>query len=182
MTKYFITFIVLILTLNASAQDDQKTAISKLGPNPLFLIDSQIVKKSDLSKYSADSIATLQILYDSSATKLFGDIAKDGAVIIETRSFDRRKFISYFRKSSKSFDSLYSITGNDQSFAYIINDKVQSGNYEGNLSAIGDEEFKGLEILTAEDLNKKYNVSDRKFGILIHAEAPKDLYNADKKF
>jgi hypothetical protein len=122
------------------------------------------------------------MLYDTSATKLYGDVAKDGAVIIETRSFARHLFITFFRKSSQSFDSLYKAVGNDTSFAYIINDKVQKGNYEGNLSAITDQLFGGLEILTKEQLYSKYNINDKQFGILIRSKRPKDLYNGDKKF
>jgi hypothetical protein len=173
---------LFVSTLTVFGQDDPKTAAGKLGPNPIFIIDSQKVSQSDLSKYNADSIATVVMLYDTSATKLYGDSAKDGVVIIETRSFARQMFISFFRKSSKSYDSLYRVVGNDTSFAYIINDKVQKGNYEGNLSAINDELFGGLEILTKEQLYDKYNISNKQFGIVVHSKKPKDLYNADEKF
>ncbi|MDB5221448.1 MAG: hypothetical protein JWN83_115 [Chitinophagaceae bacterium] len=173
---------MFVSTLTVLGQDDPKTAAGKLGPNPIFIIDSQRVSQSDLSKYSPDSIATVVMLYDTAATKLYGDAAKDGAVIIETRSFARNMFISFFRKSSHVYDSLYNVVGNDTSFAYIINDKVQKENYEGNLSAITDELFNGLEILTKEQLYSKYKIRDKQFGILVHSKRPKELYNGDKKF
>lgn len=182
MKKFLIIYILFVSTHTVFGQDDPKTAAGKLGPNPIFIIDSQKVSQSDLSKYSPDSIATVVILYDTSATKLYGDSAKDGAVIIETRSFARNIFILFFRKSSQPYDSLYKVVGNDDSFTYIINDKVQKGNYEGNLSAITDELFGGLEILTKEQLYSIYKVPDKQFGILIHSKKPKDLYNAEKKF
>ena len=91
-------------------------------------------------------------------------------------------FVSFFRKSSQLYDSLYKVVGNDTSFAYIINDKVQKGNYEGNLSAITAELFGGLEILTKEQLYSQYNISDKQFGILVHSKKPIDLYNGDTKF
>jgi hypothetical protein len=182
MKKLLLICTLFVSTLTVFGQDDPKTAVGKLGTNPIFIIDSQRVNQSDLSKYSPDSIATVVMLYDTSATKLYGDAAKDGAVIIETRSFARNMFISFFRKSSQSYDSLYKVVGNDTSFAYIINDKVQKGNYEGNLSAITDELFGGLEILTNEELHSKYNINDKQFGILVHSKKPKDLYNGDKKF
>ena len=91
MKKYLTIYTLFILTLSAAGQGDPKTAIGKLGPNPVFIVDSQKVNQSDLSKYSSDSIATVIMLYDTSATKLYGDAAKDGAVIIETRSFARSR-------------------------------------------------------------------------------------------
>jgi hypothetical protein len=182
MKKITLICTLFVLTLTVFGQDDPKTAAGKLGPNPVFIIDSQKVTQSDLSKYSPDSIATVIMLFGKSATKLYGDSAKDGTVIIETRSYARHKFISFFRKSSQSFDSLFNAIGNDTSFKYIINDKIQEGNYEGNLSAITDESFIGLEILTKEQLHSKYNITDKQFGILVHSKKPKGLYNADKKF
>jgi hypothetical protein len=74
------------------------------------------------------------------------------------------------------------LTGNDASFAYIINDKVQEGNYEGNLSQINKDILLGIEILTKDNLLIKYNIQDKQYGILVHSKKPKDLYNADKKF
>ena len=182
MKKIVFLYTLFISTLTAAAQDDPATAIGKLGNNPMFIIDSQKVSKSDLSKFNADSVATVVMLYDSSAVKRYGNDAKDGAVIIESRSFARRMFISFFRKSSQAYDSLYSAVGNDTSFVYIINDKIQKGNYEGNLSVINSSLFAGLEILTKEELYSRFNITGKQFGILVHSKPPKDLYNADKKF
>jgi|688.fasta_scaffold94191_3 hypothetical protein len=180
MKKFLLICCLFVSTLNLFGQNDLKTAVRKFGPNPLFILDSQKVSQSKLSNYYPDSIATIVVLYDTSATKLYGDSAKDGAVIFETRSFARRMFISFFRKSSRSYDSLYNAIGADTSFAYIINDKVQTGSYEGNLSSLNDQLFDGLEIINKENLYSKFNVNDKKFGILVRTKKPKDLYNADK--
>lgn len=173
---------LFILSLTAFAQDSPKSAMSKLGPNPMFIVDSQKISQSDLAKLNSDSVAGVNVLYDTSAVKLFGDSAKDGVVIIETRAFARRIFISFFRTHSHSYDSLYTTIGNDTSFAYIINDKIQKGNYEGNLSLINEELFIGLEILSKDELITKYNINNKQFGILVKSKKPKDLYNVDQKF
>ncbi len=170
MKKLLLICSLFVLTLVVSGQDDPQTAASKLGPNPVFIIDGQQVTQAGLSKYSPDSIATVVMLYDTSATKRYGAAAKDGAVIIETRSFARQLFISFFQKSSQAFDSLYKAVGGDASFLYIINDKVQEGNYEGNLSAINDQ------------IVSKFKNGTKQFGILIHSKKPKDLYRVDEKF
>jgi hypothetical protein len=170
------------LAISASAQETQKPVSGKIGPRSLFIIDSQRVKASDIAKYSPDSVTTVVVIFDTSAIRLYGDSAKNGVVIVETRSFARRKFISFFRKSSPQYDSLFTAVGNDSGFQYIINGNLQIGNYEGNLSSITDELFEGLEILTKEQLKTKYNIIDKLFGILVHSKTPKDLYNGDKKF
>ncbi len=182
MKKLYIISALFILSVSVFGQNDPNTAVSKLGPNPIFIVDSQKVNKADLSRYSQDSIATVIILYDTTATKRYGDVAKDGAVIIETRSFARRAFVSFFKKHSNSYDSLFASLGSDDSFAYIINDKVQSGNYEGNLSAITEDLFEGLEILSKDQLFSKYGVTDKQFGVLVRSKRPQDLYNGEKKF
>jgi hypothetical protein len=106
MKKTLLVLTCSILAIQLFGQDDPNTAMSKLGKNPFFIIDSQRVKKADLKNYIPDSIVTVVILYDTSAMKLYGDSAKDGAVIIETRSFARQKYISFFRTYSSSYDSL----------------------------------------------------------------------------
>lgn len=148
MKSLLICFLTFSLT--ALGQDDPKTAARKLGPNPLLIVDSQEVNRLGLSRYKPDSIATVVMLYDTTATKRYVATAADGAVVIETLSFARQRFVSFFRKVSKAYDGLYASLGSNSSFAYIINDKVQIGSYEGNLSAISEVEFEGLRVLTKE--------------------------------
>lgn len=182
MKKLFLLCTLFVCVITVFGQDDPRSAASRLGPNPIFIIDSQRVSKSDLSSYNPDSIATVVMLYDTSAIKRYGDAAKDGAVIIETRAFARRVFVSFFRKYSLSYDSLFTAVGSDTSFAYIINDKVQKGNYEGNLSAITEDLIEGLDILSKEQIYSKFGITDKQFGIVVRSKKPKDFYNSKKKF
>lgn len=182
MKQIIFFFTLFTLSIAGFGQADPETAAGRLGPNPLFIIDSQKVSRSALSKYNPEMIAAIKMLYDTSATKRFGETAKDGAVIIETREFARRMYVTFFRKTSQAYDSLYNVYGNDTSFVYILNDKVQRGSYEGNLSAINNELYLSLEILTSQQLFTHYNIRDRHVGILVRSKRPKDLYNADKKF
>jgi hypothetical protein len=59
---------------------------------------------------------------------------------------------------------------------------VKDENSEGDLSAIDDDLFISLEILTADDLQKKYNISGKLVGVLIKCRKPKNLFNGDSKF
>ncbi|MDO3642050.1 hypothetical protein [Mucilaginibacter sp. L3T2-6] len=74
------------------------------------------------------------------------------------------------------------ITKSDTAFQYIINDKVKIKSYEGDLATIDDALFLSLDILTADDLKKKYNINDRSIGILISARRPQDVFNWESKF
>ena len=182
MQKLLLTSILSILGLISLGQENPQEAAKKLGHNPYFIIDNQRAYKSDLAKYSPELIASITVFYDTSAIKLYGDSAKDGAVIIETKTFAKTKFIAFFRESSKSFDSLYASVGTDSSFQYILNDKIKTVDYEGTLSGISKELLIDIEILTKEQLLERFKIEGKQFGILIHARKPKNLYNADKKF
>ena len=54
MKKLLVICTLFVSTLTVFGQDDPKTAAGKLRPNPIFIIDSQKVSQSDLSKYSPD--------------------------------------------------------------------------------------------------------------------------------
>lgn len=176
------TFILFFVPFLSFAQESPENAVKKLGQNPIYIIDSNKVLQSDLAKYNSDSITSVEILYDSTAVKLFGSNAKDGAVIIETRAFARQKFIKFFRQVSLPFDSLYSAVGNDQDFQYILNEKIQKGNFEGNLSMINKELFINIEIINDDELKSRYQVFNKKYGINVKAKKPGNLYKADEKF
>jgi hypothetical protein len=182
MKKLPIIYSFLFLTSGAFAQQEPKPVHFNNSRTPLIIIDSQRVAAADISKYSPDSVTKVVVMDDTSAFKLYGDSAKYGALIVETRSFARRKFVSFFRKSSKQYDSLFTGIGNDSTFQYIINGNLQIGNYEGNLSSINDELFEGLEVLTKEQLNTKYGIYNKEYGILIHSKKPKNFSNPENKF
>jgi hypothetical protein len=157
------------------AQKTTQQIIKRLGPNPLKIIDSVKVSNDEFEKTDANDISLLTVMYDTSAMKIYGEEAKDGAVICETKGFARKQYISFFRKKSARYDSLYTITQNDSTFQYIVNDKVKTNNYEGTLAMINDKLFISLEILTADDLKNKYNITGKSYGILIYSSDPPGL-------
>ncbi|HWD88117.1 MAG TPA: hypothetical protein VG367_08325 [Mucilaginibacter sp.] len=181
--KYILSILLFIplLTIAQNKQDD--SPLSKLGPNYLMIIDSAKVTRDQFQKFNPNTIASLQVLTDTDATNKYGDAAKDGAVIIQTKAVARKRYTSYFRNKSHAYDSLYVAAKSDSAFQYIINDKIKpEKDSEGDLSAINDDLFISLEILTADDLQKKYNISGKSIGVLIKCKKPKDFLNADSKF
>jgi len=164
------------------AQEREKEVAEKLGPHPLYYIDSLILTTDEFQKFDPNTIARLTILTDTDATNRFGQAAKDGAIVAETKTFARKHYISYFRKKSRSYDSVYMAAKNDSTFQYIINDKVKVNNFEGDLATIDDWLFISLEILTADDLKNKYQISNKSVGILITCKRPQNLFNWNSKF
>ncbi|HRG07973.1 MAG TPA: hypothetical protein PLJ08_05300 [Cyclobacteriaceae bacterium] len=156
-------------------------AIEKLGANPYFEIDGQTVNQSDLSKYNPTDIASLTTYYEKDATKRFGDKAKDGAVIIETRSFATNKFEAFFKTYSKEYEQMIRDTDRSE-IQYILNDRILTESFEGDLSLLNNKLMKDLKVIGQPLLQDKYKVQDKKIGVIINAERPKGLYNSKEKF
>ena len=177
-----LLFIFLLIPIFGLAQSAEKEPSEKIGPNPIFIIDSVRITKAQFQKFNPNAIASLTVITDTSATNKYGTDAEDGVILIETKDFARKHYISYFRKKSKSYNSLYLVTKTDTDFQYIINDKIKTGNFEGDLAAINDDLFISIVILTADDLKIKYHVNNKEIGVLIKSKKPKDLFNGDNKF
>ncbi|WP_374165347.1 hypothetical protein [Arcticibacter sp. MXS-1] len=173
--------LLLLISIKLHAQPGPEEAVKRLGPNPVFFIDSVKVTQADLQKYDPQSIASVTILKDSAMIKSYGGEVNQGVVLIETRNFARRRFVKFLKSVSAKYDSLYTTNGDDNSFCYILNDKVQKGSYEGNLSGLDEKLFISLEVLSADELKNRFEVADKKYGIWIRANKPENLYNKDKK-
>ena len=174
--RYFFIAMLLIST-SVFGQHSTKEILKKLGTSPMFMVDSVIINHEQLMAINPVDIALLTVLYDTTAVKIFGNIAKDGAVLCETKTFARKHFITYFRKASLKYDSLYSVTKSDSSFQYIVNGKIASVNYEGAFESINDKTFISLELITADDLKNKYNITDKKYGILVNYSKSQPISN-----
>ena len=177
-----LTFLFLLIPSFLFAHDSPRKANKKIGANPLIIIDSVKISHDDFLKVAPQTIASVTILTDTDATKAYGEGAIDGAIICETRIYAKERYVKFFRKISPQYDSLYTITNSDSTFQYIINKKVKTDNYEGDLAAINEDLFISLEILTADDLKNKYGITGKTYGILINSRKPANLYHKNRKF
>lgn len=177
--KYLLV-IVFIFPMLGSAQSKEPS--EKLGRNPIYFIDSVRTTTSDFMHFDVNTIASLTILTDTDATNKYGQEAKDGVIWIQTKALATKRYLKFFRQKSAPFDSLYKVTNSDSTFVYIINDKIKGKNSSGDLATIDDYLFISLDVLTADDLKKKYNITDKQFGILIRSKKPQNLFNGDNKF
>ncbi|MDJ1472724.1 hypothetical protein QNI19_03105 [Cytophagaceae bacterium DM2B3-1] len=182
MQKRILTIAFSVLTFGQVIAQKPEKAVKKLGANPVFMLDSTQVNQSALNGIDPNTIAIVNMFYDKEAVDLLGEKAKDGAVYMETKGFARSRFIRFFRSYSASYDSLIAKIGSDKDFQYILNDKIQEENYEGNLALVDNDNILGLEVIDATQLKNKYNITNKLVGIAVKSKRPKDLYHGKKKF
>lgn len=170
-----------LFTLSVAGQSP-KRMIKKLGSDPVFFVDSVSVDRSELSKYQPTEIAAVSVYKDSNAIKLLGPEGKDGVVYIVTKAFAKKKYWAYFTSKSAAYAALVPTPESDTAIQYILNSKILTSNFEGDLSLITDSLFKAITILDKETLQTKYGISGKTNGVWIQADKPGDLYRAKKKF
>ena len=119
--------------------------------------------------------------YDKDAKKRFGEKAKDGAVIIETKEFARNRYETFFKSYSKDYEKMLSQTQKRNPIA-LWNDRILTENDEGDLASIDKNLIKEIKIIDQKELIEKYQIQNKTVGVIIKAEAPNNLYNAKEKF
>lgn len=184
MKSFLVILALIFFSFTCATAQKPKKAIKKLGENPVFVLDSVEIDNSVIQATDPKSIASVTMYYDEEATQLFGDRGKDGVVFIETKNFAVKRYTTFFRKHSPQYDSLISNNVDDSNFQYILNDRVLTENFEGDLAIIDSEIFIDLKIISKKELNKKYKeIDDKKeLGILIRSKIPPHLYKGKKKF
>jgi hypothetical protein len=181
MIKRILFFTLIIVTGCKTSNLPPDKAVEKLGANPYFEIDGQPVSQNDLGKYNPTDIATVTTYYDKDAVKRFGEKAKDGAVTIETKNFATTKYETFFKSYSKAYEQMI-ITTDRNEIQYILNDRVLTEDFEGVLALLNSKLLKDLKIVDQVILLDKYTVQNKKVGVILKADRPKDVYNAKEKF
>jgi len=179
--KYVFILTLSILTLSSPGQKPKKV-IKKLGDDPVFFIDSTNVDKSEMMNYQPEQIAKVSVYKDSNAIKLVGPDGKDGVVYIETKVFARKRYWNYFRTKSAEYSNIVLTPESDSSIQYILNGRILTTNFEGDLSLINDDIFKDLKVIDKNTLQKDFGIVDKSYGVIINSDKPDNLYKANKKF
>ena len=179
--KYVFILTLSILTLSSLGQKPKKV-IKKLGDDPVFFIDSTNVDKSEMMNYQPEQIAKVSVYKDSNAIKLVGPEGKDGVVYIETKVFARKRYWNYFRTKSAEYSNIVLTPESDSSIQYILNGRILTTNFEGDLSLINDDIFKDLKVIDKNTLQKDFGIVDKSYGVIINSDKPDNLYKANKKF
>ncbi len=174
-TLFCLTSIVML-------SQSPKRMVKKLGNDPVFFIDSVSVDKSELQKYDPNEIAFVTVFKDKEAIKLIGNEGKDGLVYIETKKFTQKRYWNFFKSKSTEYLKIVPSPESDNNIQYIINKRILDKDFEGTLSAIDDKVFKKITILSKEQLEKDFKITDKDFGVLIISDTPDNLYKGNQKF
>jgi len=142
--------------------------------DPVYLLDSVQVNKTIISHLEPVEIAYISVYKDTlKIKKIFKGEAKRGLIYIETKSFARQKYWSYFKSKSSEYARLVPTPLSDTTkIVYILNEKVLKDNYEGYLSNITDKDFRKITIIDQKELIDKYNIHNKEYGILIITKPP----------
>jgi len=171
MIRTFLILALAVLTSCGTTKPTPEEAIEKLGANPYFEIDGKPVTQAELGNYNPNDIASLTTFYDKEAIKRFGEKAKDGAVTIETKGFAINKYEAFFKSTSTDYEKMLDETPREE-IQYILNDRVLTEDYEGDLASIDKKLLKEIKIIDSKELAEKFNIKNKKVGVLIKAKAP----------
>lgn len=173
----------LILSCHGVLKEDTRQYVTGETENnePVYFIDSVRVTGTDLNKLNSNDVATVSVYKGANAIIKYGREAKYGLIYIETKKFDIYRFQNYFKSKSATYADLISRSANTQKIQYILNKKVLTNNYEGNLAGINDKIFKGLKIIDKRELVKQYGIANKDYGVIITADIPVNSFNKDKE-
>lgn len=175
-------FLSCLLFSSISFAQSPKRIFKKIGDKPIIFIDSINADYSQIAKFEANEIASFSVFKGKDATDLMGEEGKDGVIYIETKKFAKIRYWNYFKSKSPEYFNLVPNLEKEPSVQYVLNDKILTDNFEANLASINDEIFKGITIISKDELVKKYNIENKDFGVLIKSDTPDNLHHGNKKF
>lgn len=149
--------------------------------DPILFIDSVRVSISLIKNLDPNEIASLTIYKGADAIEKM-ESATNGLIYIETRKVAKAKYWKYFKSKSAEYGKLISSPQGDSNIQYILNKRILTGNFDGDLSSVNDSTFKGLQIIDKQTLEKDYHVLDKELGVIIMADRPKNLYHGGNRF
>tara|TARA_Y100001972_G_scaffold129014_1_gene193427 strand:+ start:204 stop:767 length:564 start_codon:yes stop_codon:yes gene_type:complete len=165
-----ILLICFLSSCKSSKSISTDDVLGELGANPHFIIDEQPNLRSDLIDYDPEDITTVTILHSEKAIKRYGEVAKDGAVIIETKAYSTEKYQKRFSEISYSYASALSAAGNDEDFIYVVNGILIEGDYlVSDLSSLTDKLIKSISILPLNEANV-YCIDENKTVVAINVK------------
>ena len=177
MQKIIVTALLMALScgsafcqLTAKDSSAKETVSSIIRKDPLLIMDGATIIRDSLKNTNPEDIADITVLKEKTATVLYGDKGKNGAIIIETKKFARAKYIKFLRDSSAQYDSLYRQAGSDSSFQYVLNGKALKQNTEGSLAALSSQKLMDVKILNRQQLKDSLGIDDKQYGVVIISE------------
>ena len=106
----------------------------------------------------------------------------DGVVYVEKKVFDTRHYYRYFARTSTAYAQLVAAGVAETNIQYVLNGRLLTTNYEGDLASIDDQLFQGLAVLDQAALQQRYPGNSATYGVVLTSRTPKNLYHGKRKF
>ena len=134
----------------------------------LYVVDGIKQKSDDLNKIDPNTIATVDVLKGEAAIRLYGDDAKNGVVIISTKTPDSKGNISWTEKTDKhvvikrgDIDTtivkntivIGSKSAKDSDPLYVVDGEVMK---KFDATSLDAENIKSISVLKGDIAIKKY--------------------------
>jgi len=177
MIRVILLSLVLIFSACKSTNTTPQQVLKNLGENPYYEVDGQPKNEENLLKIDSEDVALVSAYFGKEAKQLYGKKAKDGVVIIQTKKFATNKYETFFKSYSQDYEQMLSVI-DSKDIQYVLNDNVLTEDFEGSLTLLNNELLKELKVINQETLSEKYDINDKKIGVILVADTPKDLYKS----
>lgn len=147
----------------------QFRSLSYEAPNrqPLIILDGKKITRAQMEQMSPDKFASISVLKDASASKLYGEEAKNGVILITSKSQNSDKKEEYHSDkidevvvlgggSMKNPDILtvgYGTNWKEGHPLYVVNGKILS---DQNIKQLDKNDIENINIIKGEAATEKY--------------------------
>jgi hypothetical protein len=153
--------------------------LSKLGPSPLWLIDSIETHFDIVNTINPMNISNISVLLPKTAKKKLGDKAIDGAIYVTTVKAAKSKYWSFFSSKSNEYKQAVRDYQADSSVVYVLNGQTLSDSAIGTLFLIDEKNLRQLHFVRIDSLQTVHSVSKfkKQYVLNIKAKRPRELKN-----
>lgn len=137
---------------------------------PIYVLNGELVEKTTVNGIDENSIHDIKVLKGDNAVAIYGNAAKDGAILITSKAFATKmtgKAISSGDKE-KTKILLNDNKSVKQKPLIVLNGKEQKKNFDFN--SIDPDDIESINVLKGEDAIKKYGKAAKDGVIIISTE------------
>lgn len=140
--------------------------------NPIYILNGKVVEKHKGDSVEQGNIHNIKVLKGEKAVSLYGNAARDGAILITTRPPGTTVEVSsvkFYAGDKEERTALYHELKSERKKALIIlNGKKQSENFD--LNSIDPDDIEAINVQTGKDLVKEYGKAAKDGVIFISTE------------
>jgi len=166
--KRNLVILIFTFSINVLCSSQSLNNVNKFVTiEPIYFLDEVRINSEDVQKINPNDLAAIEVLKDSTAINKLGNEGKNGVIYITTITFAREKYIEYLKSKSSEYANVVQSIDDEKNVVYILNNKILGKENAGDLYLIDDTKFVDLKIINEVELEKEYNILDKRIGIII---------------